>query len=76
MKYLRVAQNKADSNEPEGYVALHKGAAIVDRPECRLLSLTGRDPVGMLNAILTNDVPARENLGAYALLLNLSLIHI
>jgi folate-binding protein YgfZ len=70
MKYLRVPQNDTDSNGLEGYLTLHEGAAIVDRPERRLLRLTGKDPVGMLNAILTNDVPAQENQGAYALLLN------
>ena len=70
MKYLRVPQNNADSNEPEGYTALNEGAAIVDRSERRLLRLTGKDPVGMLNAVLTNDVPAHGDRGAYAMLLN------
>ena len=70
MKYLRVPQNKAGSNEPEGYTALREGATIVDRSERTVLRLTGKDPVGMLNAVLTNDVPAQDNRGAYALLLN------
>jgi folate-binding protein YgfZ len=70
MKYLRVPQNDRDPNRLEGYAVLHEGAAIVDRPERRLLRLTGKDPVGMLNALLTNDVPTQVNRGAYALLLN------
>jgi folate-binding protein YgfZ len=70
MKYLRVPQNKAGSNEPEGYTALREGATIVDRSERTVLRLTGKDHVGMLNAVLTNDVPAQDNRGAYALLLN------
>src|SRR5919199_3781915 len=67
MKDLRVSQNAARSNT---LLALREGAAIVDRPERRLLRLTGKDPVGMLNAVLTNDVPAQGDLGAYAMLLN------
>ena len=35
-----------------------------------ILRLTGKDPRGMLNAILTNEVPEEENRGVYALLLN------
>jgi tRNA-modifying protein YgfZ len=70
MKHLRVPQNDADSNGLEGYAALQDGAAVVDRPSRRLLRLTGKDPVGMLNAVLTNDVPARADHGAYAMLLN------
>ena len=69
MKYSRVPHNNADSNDIEGYAALHE-AAVVDRPERRLLRLTGKDPVGMLNAVLTNDVPAQGDRGAYAMLLN------
>ncbi|MBA2713609.1 MAG: folate-binding protein YgfZ [Rubrobacteraceae bacterium] len=70
MKYLRVPQNNADSNDLEGYTALWEGAAVVDRSERWLLRLTGKDPVGMLNAVLTNDVPAQGDSGAYAMLLN------
>ena len=70
MKYLRVPQNTEGSNEPEGYTELNESSAIVDRSPRRLLRLTGKDPVGMLNAVLTNDVPAQGNRGAYALLLN------
>lgn len=70
MKPLRVSQNDAIPNEREGYAALREAAAVVDRPERKLLRLAGRDPVGMLNAVLTNHVPTREGHGAYAMLLN------
>ncbi len=52
-----------------GYEALRTGAALVDRSGRTVLRLTGRDPVGMLDAILTNEVP-KEALGVYAALLN------
>jgi folate-binding protein YgfZ len=70
MKYLRVPQNDADPNDATGYTALRECAAVVDRSERRVFRLTGKDPVGMLNAILTNDVPPQDNRGAYAMLLN------
>jgi folate-binding protein YgfZ len=70
MKYLRVPQNDAGSNEPEGYTELNESAAVVDRSQRRLFRLTGKDPIGMLNAVLTSDVPTEENRGAYAMLLN------
>ena len=35
-----------------------------------ILRLTGKDPLGMLNAILTNEVPKDDASGVYALLLN------
>jgi folate-binding protein YgfZ len=70
MKYLKVPQNNAGSNDLEGYTALREGTAIVDRPDRWIFRLSGKDPVGMLNAILTNDVPAHGNVGAYAMLLN------
>ena len=60
MKYSRAPQNNANPNDLAGYAALREGAAIVDRPERRIFRLSGKDPVGMLNAVLTNDVPARE----------------
>ncbi|MDQ3508334.1 MAG: hypothetical protein M3494_10010 [Actinomycetota bacterium] len=50
--------------------AFKDGAALVGFPERKILRLSGKDPVGMLDAILTNDVPKEENLGAYALLLD------
>ncbi len=48
---------------------MREGAAVVDRPERPVLRLAGKDPVGMLNAVLTNDVP-KETRGVYAMLLN------
>jgi folate-binding protein YgfZ len=70
VKYLRVPQNDAGPNGPEGYAALRVGAATVDHPNRSLLRLRGKDPTGMLNAVLTNDVPAQDDRGAYALLLD------
>src|SRR5919107_3240976 len=70
MKYSKGPQNNADPNDLEGYAALRGGAAFVDRSDRKLLRLTGRDPIGMLNAVLTNDVPAREDRGIYAMLLD------
>lgn len=54
----------------EGYAALKSSAAVVDHTERTLLRLSGKDPAGMLNAILTNDVPKEVNRGVYAMLLN------
>jgi tRNA-modifying protein YgfZ len=70
VKYLKVPKNIADPNDLEGYAALREGAAVVDRSDRRLLRLTGKDPIGMLNAILTNDVPLQGARGAYAMLLD------
>src|SRR3712207_5447651 len=71
MKDLReVPQNTGSSNSTEGYAALKEGAAVVDRSERPLLRLAGKDPAGMLNAVLTNDVPKQEHRGVYAMLLN------
>src|ERR687892_334626 len=70
MKYLKGPQNNADPNDLEGYAAHREGAAVVDRSDRRLLRLTGKDPIGMLNAILTNDVPAHGDRGIYAMLLD------
>jgi tRNA-modifying protein YgfZ len=52
-----------------GYAALHGSAALVDRP-LGVLRLSGRDPAGMLDAVLTSDVPKGPNAGVYALLLD------
>jgi folate-binding Fe-S cluster repair protein YgfZ len=70
MKYLKGPQNNADPNDLEGYAAHREGAAVVDRSDRRLLRLTGKDPIGMLNAVLTNDVPAHGDRGIYAMLLD------
>src|SRR5688500_20318242 len=69
MKPMKVPKNIAGPNDLEGYTALQTGAAVVDRSHRRLLRLTGKDPIGMLNAILTNDVPAHGDRGTYAMLL-------
>ena len=53
-----------------GYAALFEGAALVDLSHKTILRLVGKEAVGMLNAILTNEVPEEERRGVYALLLN------
>lgn len=50
--------------------AFDTGAALVEFPGRKVLRLSGKDPAGMLDAILTNDVPKEKNLGTYALLLD------
>ena len=71
MKDLReVPESVEGSDEGAGLAALNEGAAIVERPGRGLLRLTGKDPLGMLNATLTNDVPSGPGRSAYALLLN------
>lgn len=52
------------------YEALKGGAALLDRSDRSVLLLAGKDPVGMLNAVLTNEVPKEPSLGVYAALLN------
>ena len=52
------------------YAALEGGAAVVDLSHKTILRLAGKDPVGMLGAVLTNDVPKDDNVGVYAALLN------
>ena len=63
-------QNDPGSNGDPGLLALTASAAVVERPNKGLLRLTGKDPVGMLNAVLTNSVPSDADRGTYALLLN------
>ena len=71
MEDLReVPHNTGRSNSPEGYTAMREAAAVMDRPERSVLRLTGKDPVGMLNAVLTNEVPKGGSRGVYAMLLN------
>jgi folate-binding protein YgfZ len=70
MKYSKGPQNNAYPNDLEGYAALREDAAFVDRSDRKLLRLTGKDPIGMLNAVLTNDVPTHEDRGIYAMLLD------
>ena len=53
-----------------GIEALSSGAALVDRAGRTVLGLSGKEPIGMLNAILTNEVPKDAGLGVYAALLH------
>jgi folate-binding protein YgfZ len=52
------------------HAALEGGAAVVDLSHRTILRLAGKDPVGMLDAVLTNDVPKDDGVGVYAALLN------
>jgi tRNA-modifying protein YgfZ len=61
---------RSDGRSSAGYAALREGAAVVDLSHRTVLRLTGKDPVGMLEAVLTNEVPKETNLGVYALLLS------
>src|SRR5829696_5627686 len=75
MEETKNPQNLATASDAggdatSGYDALQTGAALVVHPGRRLLRLSGKDPVGMLNAVLTNEVPKETGLGVYALLLN------
>jgi len=70
MEHSKVSQTDPGPKDLEGYTALLEGAAIVGRPERRIFRLAGKDPMGMLNAILTNDVPAQGDRGVYAMLLD------
>jgi len=70
MEYSRVPQNEATPNDVDGYTAMREGVALVEHPGRNLLRLAGKDPAGMLNAVLTNDVPAQDDHGIYAMLLN------
>ena len=70
MREIKNPRNPTAPNGTAGYAALKGGAALVDHPDRRVLRLSGKDPVGMLNAILTNEVPGETGRGAYALLLN------
>ena len=54
----------------EGYAALTEGVALVEHRHRKLLGLSGKDPVGLLAAILSNEIPDREDLGVYGLLLD------
>jgi folate-binding protein YgfZ len=59
-----------NSDPHAGYEALKEGAGLVDRCDRTVLRLAGKDPIGMLGAILTNEVPKEANHGVYATLLN------
>ncbi len=64
--YTRPA---ARSLPDAGLDALKSGAALV-APSRAVLRLSGRKPVELLNAVLTNEVPEGEHAGVYAFLLN------
>lgn len=68
MEELRTPSPRGD--QAAGYTALSESAALVDFTHRAVLRLAGRDPVGMLAAVLTNEVPQEERLGVYAALLN------
>ncbi len=70
MKQSKVPQTNTDPNDLQGFAALLEDAAIVDRPKRRIFRLAGRDPMGMLNAIMTNDVSTQGDRGVYAMLLD------
>ncbi|MDQ3567596.1 MAG: hypothetical protein M3397_05900, partial [Actinomycetota bacterium] len=64
-------RTSSPQNDPTAeYTAFSESTALVDLSHRAILRLTGKDPVGMLNAILTNDVPPKERRGVYAALLN------
>jgi tRNA-modifying protein YgfZ len=65
--YTRSASRSVPTAE---YAALEEGAALVDLSHRTVLRLAGKDPLGMLDAVLTNDVPKDNARGVYALLLN------
>jgi folate-binding protein YgfZ len=75
MRDLQRHQTK-DNNilaAQEGYDSLKESVALVDHEARVLLGLSGKDssgPAGLLAAILTNEIPNRENLGVYGLLLD------
>jgi folate-binding protein YgfZ len=72
-EYTRLAGRPVPAhhgNPAAEYVALEEGAAVVDLSHRTILQLAGKKAVGMLNAVLTNQVPEEDNLGVYALLLN------
>ncbi|CAA9493690.1 MAG: tRNA-modifying protein YgfZ [uncultured Rubrobacteraceae bacterium] len=62
--------NRPDPGEDVGLEVFFGGAALVSRAGRAVLGLTGKDPTGMLNAVLTNEVPGDPSLGVYATLLN------
>ncbi len=64
-----TGNTRVQTHASAGYDALKEGAALIDRSGRTVLRLSGKDPVGMLNAILTNEVP-KDALGVYAALLN------
>ena len=71
-EYTRPAENPVPEHygDPSAeYSAFEHGAALVETDR-RILRLSGKDPTGMLNAILTNEVPKEGSRGVYAALLD------
>src|SRR5215208_1168094 len=62
--------HRPSRRDSAGYEALKEGAGLVDRYDRTVLRLTGRHPVGKLDAILTHEVTKEANHGVYAALLN------
>lgn len=60
----------SDGSVSDEYAALRESAALVDLSYRKILRLSGKKTVEMLNAVLTNQVPEEDRLGVYALLLN------
>lgn len=69
MERIRTPKASDPHTSAAGYAAFKEGAAVVERPR-NILRLHGKDPLGMLGAILTNDVPQEQQQGVYAALLN------
>jgi folate-binding protein YgfZ len=71
-QWLRITlmERTRTQRQDPGYAALREGAALVTFPEQTVLRLSGRDPLGMLDAILTRNVPREDNCGVYAALLS------
>jgi folate-binding protein YgfZ len=65
-----VYTRSSDGSVSDEYAALREGAALVDLSYRKILRLSGKKAVEMLNAVLTNQVPEEDRLGVYALLLN------
>jgi tRNA-modifying protein YgfZ len=65
--HTRSASHSAPFSE---YASLDEGAALVDLSHRTILRLADKKAIGMLNAVLTNEVPEDDERGVYALLLN------
>ena len=65
-----MKESRTSSHDDTGYAAFSEGAALVDHRHKTILRLAGKDPVGMLAAVLTNELPRDERCGVDAALLN------
>ena len=62
--------NAEQSDHASGYLAARTGAAYIERSDRRLLRVHGRDPVKMVQGLITNDLAgAPQNRAVYAALL-------